>query len=83
MSRSRKKSPVVSTTLASSEKEDKQQANRKDRRVNKIILHKTEDDADLLDKKTTSNVDSFAKDGKYWNKNLSEFTALACLFAFI
>ncbi len=64
MSRSRKKTPVCATTNAKSEKEDKQRANRKDRRVNKVILQVTEDEDTLIDKKTTSNVYDFAKDGK-------------------
>ena len=64
MSRSRKKTPVCATTNAKSEKEDKQRANRKDRRVNKVILQTTEDGENLLDKTTISNVYDFAKDGK-------------------
>ena len=64
MSRSKKKTPVCGITSAKSEKEDKQRANRKDRRVNKVILQTTEDEENLLDKRVTSNVYDFAKDGK-------------------
>ena len=74
MSRSRKYTPIHATTNAKSEKEDKQRANRKDRRVNKVILQTTEDEEKLLEKRATSNVYDFAKDGKIRtdsdNKNL-------------
>lgn len=64
MSRSRKKAPYVPITTASSEKEDKQIADRKNRRVNKTLLTTSEDDAALRDRKEFGSGWCFSKDGK-------------------
>ena len=67
MSRSRKKTPKIGVTAASSEKEDKRKANRIFRRVSKVQIKKG--DTPLLDIKEVSNVWDFDKDGKYFIKN--------------
>jgi len=64
MSRSQKKSPYAPMTTAATEKEDKQIANRLDRRKNTALLKLEEDDSVLLDRKETSDVWTFDKDGK-------------------
>ena len=64
MSNSKKKSPYVSITTATSEKEDKALANRKERKVNKTILAKTGDDERMVDRKSVSDTWNFSKDGK-------------------
>ena len=64
MSRSNKKSPVIGMTTASSEKEDKRTANRSERRINKALLCKTNDETALKSKREVSNVYVFSKDGK-------------------
>lgn len=65
MSRSKKKNPYRAITSATSEKEDKRKANRKDRRVNKIILTQAQDDTKLRPKREISNVWCMDKDGKF------------------
>lgn len=64
MSRSRKKAPFVGITTATSEKIDKQIANRCDRKTNAAILKIHRDDSLLRDRKETSNVWDFGKDSK-------------------
>lgn len=64
MSRSNKKSPVIGNTTTTSEKEDKRIANRSERRINKVLLFKTDDETALKDKREVSNVYGFGKDGK-------------------
>ena len=64
MSRSRRKLPFIGITTAVSEKEDKRFANRKERRVNRNILHTTVDDTLLRHKREVGNPWLFAKDGK-------------------
>ncbi len=64
MSRSKKKSPYSPFTTANSEKEDKQLASRRDRRVNAALLKSDEDDEALVNRKSTSDVWAFDKDGK-------------------
>ena len=65
MSRSFKKSPVVSITTSKSEKYDKQLYNRKLRKSIKSSLAK-EDYDNLKDLKDVSNPWSMSKDGKWW-----------------
>lgn len=67
MSRSRKKTPIVPRTTAESEKSDKQKANRKARKLGKIVLLKS-DPEDVQEGQfrinNISNVWLFPKDGK-------------------
>ncbi len=63
MSRSRKKSPFRPVTTTESEKQDKRDANRLDRRVNKYILRSTEDDERLRSRRETSDPWAMGKDG--------------------
>ena len=65
MSRSFKKSPVISITTSKSEKYDKQLYNRKLRKSIKSSLAKGEYD-NLKDLKDVSNPWSMSKDGKWW-----------------
>lgn len=64
MSRSRRKHPFTGWTKTESEKQDKRLANRVDRRINKEILYKTNDDSQTIPKKVTSNIFDMGKDGK-------------------
>ncbi len=66
MGNSKRKTPMTGTTTAETEKKDKRIANRRDRHANKQILNKTLDDTKLKDKRETSNVYSFDKDGKQY-----------------
>lgn len=61
MSRSFKKSSFSGRSCASS---DKCIANRMNRRINRCLLHVTEDDTTLVDRRLVMNVCSFEKDGK-------------------
>ena len=63
MSRSRRKTPIAGNTTARSDKQDKQFANRKYRRVSKIAVAK---DEEIPEKNAVSNVYDFNKDGKRW-----------------
>lgn len=65
MSRSRRKTPITGITTSESEKQDKQFANRKDRRVNGSILRATHDDTKIKIKREISNLWAMDKDGKY------------------
>jgi hypothetical protein len=64
MSRSTKKNPFTGITTALSEKQDKREANRKERRINREILDQTKDETKLKATREVSNVWSFGKDGK-------------------
>ncbi|HAS41174.1 MAG TPA: hypothetical protein DCS93_11880 [Microscillaceae bacterium] len=70
MSRSRKKIKIQGITTAKSEKTDKQQANRKFRRVvkQKVKMNETE----LPELRELSNVWSFSKDGKMYNSGITD-----------
>ncbi|ARN71168.1 hypothetical protein BST91_05640 [Nonlabens tegetincola] len=69
MSRSIKKTKIHGITSAKSEKENKQDANRKFRR---IIKQKVKADKTELPKlREISNVWSFNKDGKYYNPEMT------------
>lgn len=69
MSRSRKKSKIQGVTTAASEKENKQKANRKLRRLTKEKLNKGA--AELPEKRELSDVWNFDKDGKVYDPTLS------------
>jgi hypothetical protein len=66
MSRSRKKTPIIGITTAETEKQNKLEANRKLRRLNRIKIHKG--DFELYHLREISNVWSFDKDGKRYLK---------------
>lgn len=70
MSRSKKKTKIQAITTAKSEKENKQAANRKFRRIvkQKVISEKTE----IPQIREVSNVWSFDKDGKIYNSEMTE-----------
>lgn len=70
MSRSKKKTKIQGITTAKSEKENKQEANRKLRRIVKQIV-KTQK-TDLPQKREVSNVWCFDKDGKRYNSKMTE-----------
>lgn len=70
MSRSRRKTPITGITTAVTEKENKRDANRKLRRLNKIKIHKR--DYDLFQLREISNVWGFDKDGKRYLKDASK-----------
>ena len=65
MSRSRKKNPFHGITSLKSEKEDKRNANRAERRVNNQILQSTGDGDSLKVTNEVSNVATMDKDGKF------------------
>lgn len=67
MSRSRRKTPITGVTTAETEKENKRDANRKLRRLNRIKMHKG--DFDLFQLREISNVWEFDKDGKHYLKD--------------
>jgi hypothetical protein len=69
MSRSLKKTKIQGITTATSEKKNKQEANRKFRRIikQKVKSEKTE----LPELREVSNVWSFEKDGKRYNPEMS------------
>ncbi len=70
MSRSKKKTKIHGNTTATSEKENKQDANRKFRRIvkQKVKLDETK----LPELREISNVWSFDKDGKRYNSEMTE-----------
>ncbi|MCB4800316.1 hypothetical protein [Neotamlana laminarinivorans] len=70
MSRSKKKTKIQGITTATSEKENKQDANRKFRRIikQKIKAEETE----LPELREVSNVWSFDKDGKRYSPEMTE-----------
>lgn len=61
MSRSRKKTPISGITKSDSEKLDKRDANRRERRINKELLKK---EKELKHIREVSDVWTFNKDGK-------------------
>lgn len=63
MSRSRKKTPVVPITTATTEKEEKRDANRRLRRVIREKVRNGEEDLPGI--RELSDVWNFSKDGKY------------------
>ena len=64
MSRSKRKSPFGGNTTAVTEKQDKQIANRAERRINKQLIADNDSSSMLMSKREVSNVWSFGKDGK-------------------
>lgn len=70
MSRSEKKTKIRGITSAKSEKENKQDANRKYRRIVKQKVKSNE--SDLPEIKEVSNVWSFDKDGKRYDSEMTE-----------
>lgn len=70
MSRSRKKNKMHGNTAAKSEKENKQDANRKLRRATKQKVNSGETILPKL--REVSNIWSFNKDGKTYNSKISE-----------
>jgi len=62
MSNSYKKTPIIGIAISESEKEDKQKANRKFRRIVKSQIKVNNFDFPLI--REVSNVWSFEKDGK-------------------
>jgi hypothetical protein len=68
VSRSRRKTSIAGSACASSEKHDKQIANRRDRRVNREILAEANDDTLMKDRKASGDPWVMSKDGKrYFN----------------
>lgn len=65
MSRSYRRSPFTSYTCCESEKKDKRFANRKLRRINKMLI-KSGLAEKLKKMREVSSVWDFGKDGKYW-----------------
>ncbi len=70
MSRSVKKTKIRGITTASSEKKDKQEANRKLRRKVNQMVKKGDDKFPVI--RENSNVWGFAKDGKIYESNMDE-----------
>lgn len=70
MSNSRKKTKILGITDAKSEKIEKQDANRKQRRIVKQKVKLGEEVIPL--KRETSNVWAFGKDGKKYFPNMDE-----------
>ncbi len=70
MSRSKKKTKIHGNTIAKSEKENKQKANRKLRRIVKQKVNSG--DTELPELREVSNVWSFDKDGKRYNSEMTE-----------
>ena len=70
MSRSKKKTKIHGITTASSEKENKQDANRK---LHRVVKQKVDSgETDLPDLREVSNVWCFDKDGKRYNAEMTE-----------
>jgi hypothetical protein len=70
MSRSEKKTKIRGITTAKSEKENKQEANRKYRRIVKQKVKSNE--SDIPEIRETSNVWSFDKDGKRYDSKMTD-----------
>ncbi|QHI35520.1 hypothetical protein IMCC3317_08660 [Kordia antarctica] len=70
MSRSKNKTKIYGNTTASSEKENKRDANRKFRRVVKQKVKSEE--MELPELREVSNVWCFNKDGKRYNPEMTE-----------
>jgi hypothetical protein len=69
MSRSVRTTPKCGITKAESEKDDKRQVHRADRRAVKSQLDHTDDPGAIKQHHRGSGVYNFAKDGKQWLKN--------------
>ncbi|WP_079721738.1 hypothetical protein [Salegentibacter holothuriorum] len=69
MSRSKRKTPILPNCQASSEKSEKQKANRKLRRIVKEKL--AVPDEELPHKKEISNIWNWGKDGKTFRADLT------------
>jgi len=67
MSRSKRKTPIRGITTAETEKQDKIEANRKLRKLNRMKIRKN--DFDFFQLREVSNVWGFNKDGKKFLKN--------------
>ncbi len=70
MSRSKKKTKIQGITTAKSEKNNKQEANRKLRRLVKQKVTKEEEELPLL--REVSDVWTFDKDGKKYQSDMTE-----------
>ena len=70
MSRSEKKNKIRGITTAKSEKENKQEANRKYRRIIKQKVKSNE--SELPEIREISNVWSFDKDGKKYDAKMTD-----------
>ena len=70
MSRSKKKFKISGITTAKSEKENKQEANRKHRRIIKQKVKSKE--AELPSIREVSNVWNFDKDGKRYDSEMTD-----------
>ena len=70
MSNSKKKTNIKGNTSAVSEKKSKQEANRKLRHIVKEKLKLGHEDLPSI--KEVSDVWDFEKDGKYYDKNMTE-----------
>jgi hypothetical protein len=70
MSRSEKKTKIRGITTAKSEKENKQEANRKYRRIVKQKVKSKESELPKI--KEISNVWSFDKDGKIYDSEMTD-----------
>jgi hypothetical protein len=70
MSRSKKKIKIRGVTWADSEKENKQDANRKFRRIVRQKIKMGENELPKL--REISNVWAFEKDGKIYDKHMTE-----------
>lgn len=66
MAHSRKKTPIVGITTARSEKADKREANRKERRKVHLALTDKPETELLPQRRAVSNVWVMAKDGKVY-----------------
>ena len=64
MSRSFKKNPICGWAKCESEKDDKRFANRRIRRINRVLLEKYQLGDELKDRKLLYNVWDLGKDGK-------------------
>lgn len=71
MSRSKKKTKIRGTSNSPSEKEEKQLANRRFRRKNKVKTKELDED-NYPKKREVSDVWTFSKDGKYYDKEMSD-----------
>lgn len=70
MSRSKRKTKMRAITTASSEKKNKQEANRKLRRL--VKLHVKKKNTEMPKLREISNVWSFDKDGKAYRSEMTE-----------
>ena len=71
MSRSKKKTKIRGITSSPSEKEEKQVANRKFRRKNKVKTKEVDED-NYPKLREVSDVWAFSKDGKLYDEEMTE-----------